>query len=233
MQRRADDVIYLLAEAAYSVSASRTFVNLSSAGWPVPWHTSELAVRLSLMGAAAEVFETRRIISHVAGLAEVEHGVSLVRPARTTGRPDLFGLGIDIVAGGEVDNVRMVSSTRVAFTLRPPRPLDVGEQHEFFFRIRLEELLSPFYCCTPEFPCERFDLNVRFGRAAPPPRVWRIDGDFSKDAEDPLPPRTPLFLDSAGEVYTGFRDLQPARSYGVGWQPADPSATRAGIGHTH
>ena len=37
---------------------------------------------------------------------------------------------------------------------------------------------------------------------------------------DPLPARKPLFLDNAGEVRTGFHDLQPARSYGVGWQPA-------------
>jgi hypothetical protein len=218
MQRRADDVIYLLAEAAYE--APPAYGRLLTVSQKGPWHTSALAVRLTLSGSGAEVFETRQIISHVAGLAEIEHGVSLARPARTTEPPDLSGLGIDVVAGGEVHSVRMVSASRVAFRLRPPRALDVGEPHEFFFRVRLEELPSPFYCCTPEFPCERFDLNVRFDRGAPPPRVWRIDGDFSKDAEDPLPPRKPLFLDSAGEVHTGFRDLQPARSYGVGWQPA-------------
>ncbi|MBE8525726.1 hypothetical protein ILP97_51035 [Amycolatopsis sp. H6(2020)] len=116
--------------------------------------------------------------------------------------------------------MRMVSSSRVAFSLRPPQPLDAGDEHEFFFRIRVDELPSPFYCCTPEFPCESFDLNVRFDRRQPPQRVWRIDGEFSKEAQDPLTARKPLFLDNAGEVHTGFRDLRPARSYGVGWQPA-------------
>ncbi|WP_329054453.1 hypothetical protein OG738_14855 [Amycolatopsis sp. NBC_01488] len=217
MQRRADDVVYLIAEAAYGTPAAFGSPAAISQG---PWHTSALAVRLTLTGGAAEVFETRRIVSHVAGLAEIEHSVSLARPASTTGRPDLSGLGIDVVAGGEVHSVRLVSSTRVAFRLRPPQALDAGDQHEFFFRIRLEEMPAPYYCCTPEFPCETFDLNVRFDRADPPQRIWRIDGDLSKDAGDPLPARKPLFLDNAGEVHTGFRDLQPARSYGVGWQPA-------------
>jgi hypothetical protein len=219
MQRRADDVVYLIAEAAYGAPAAYGSSSAISKG---PWHTSALAVRLTLTGAAAEVFETRRIVSHVAGLEEIEHGVSLARPASPAGEPDLSGLGIDVVSGGEVHSVRMVSSTRVAFRLRPPRPLDAGDQHEFFFRVRLEEMPAPFYCCTPEFPCESFDLNVRFDRRQPPQRIWRIDGDLSKDAGDPVPARKPLFLDNAGEVHTRFRDLQPARSYGVGWQPAAP-----------
>ncbi|MDS0133571.1 MULTISPECIES: hypothetical protein [unclassified Amycolatopsis] len=218
MQRRADDVIYLIAEAAYGAPSPYGGSLISDDG---PWHTSALAVRLTLTGvAAAEVFETRRVVSHVAGLADVEHAISLARPASTTVQPDLSGLGIDVVAGGEVHSVRMVSSSRVAFSLRPPQPLDAGDEHEFFFRIRVDELPSPFYCCTPEFPCESFDLNVRFDRRQPPQRVWRIDGEFSKDAQDPLTARKPLFLDNAGEVHTSFRELRPARSYGVGWQPA-------------
>ncbi|WP_410637108.1 hypothetical protein [Amycolatopsis sp. lyj-346] len=219
MQRRADDVIYLIAEAAYGAPWPDAGVPaISDDG---PWHTSALAVRLTLTGVGeAEVFETRRVVSHVAGLADVEHAISLARPASTTGPPDLSGLGIDVVAGGEVHSVRMAGSSRVAFSLRPPRPLDAGDEHEFFFRIRVDELPSPFYCCTPEFPCESFDLNVRFDRRKPPQRVWRIDGEFSKDAQDPLTAREPLCLDNSGEVHTGFRDLRPARSYGVGWQPA-------------
>lgn len=217
MQRRADDVLYLIAEAAYQSPAEFGGVPANSRD---PWHTKALAVRLTFTGPTAEVFETRRIVSHIAGLEEIEHGISLARPASTTAAPDLSRLGIDVVAGGEVHSVRLVSSTRVAFRLRPPHPLDAGDQHEFFFRIRLEALPAPFYCCTPEFPCDSFDLNVRFDRNEPPQRIWRIDGDLSKDAGDPVPARKPLFLDSAGEVHTQFHGLQPARSYGVGWQPA-------------
>ena len=56
-----------------------------------------------------------------------------------------------------------------------------------------------------------FDTNTYAGE---------VHGTLSNDAEDPLPARNPLFLDNAAEVHTGFRDLRPARSYGVGWQPA-------------
>ncbi|WP_328610848.1 hypothetical protein OG943_17545 [Amycolatopsis sp. NBC_00345] len=216
MQRRADDVVYLIAETAYAAPG-----RLTQAGRKDPWHTSALAVRLTFGEAGAEVFETRRIISHVDGLEEIEHSVSLARPLQPgQPLPTLKGLGIDVVAGGEVHSVRMISSTRVAFRLRPPRLLGTGEQHEFFFRIRVDEFPSPFYCCTPEYPCESFDLNVRFDRGRPPAKVWRIDGEFSKDAEDPLAPRKPLWPDNAGEVHTSFHDLEPARSYGLGWQPA-------------
>lgn len=215
MQRRADDVVRLIAETAYAAPG-----RLTHAGRKDPWHTSALAVRLTFAETGAEVFETRRIISHVDGLEEIEHSVSLARPLQPgQPLPTLEGLGIDVVAGGEVHSERMVSSTRVAFRLRPPRPLDTGDQHEFFFRIRVDEFPSPFYCCTPEYPCETFDLNVRFDRRHPPSRVWRIDGEFSKDAEDPMAPRKPLWPDNAGEVHTSFHDLEPARSYGLGWQP--------------
>ncbi|MEV6832096.1 hypothetical protein [Amycolatopsis sp. NPDC051102] len=230
MQRRADDIVYLIAEVAYGTPTTFNPTLSSNDG---PWHTSALAVRLTLTDVAADIFETRRIVSHVSGLAEIEHSISLARPANAAAASELSGLGIDVVAGGEVHSVRMVSSTRVAFRLRPPHPLDAGDQHEFFFRIRLDELPAPFYCCTPEFPCESFDLNVRFDRNDPPQRIWRIDGDLSKDAADPVPARKPLFLDNAGEVRTGFRRLQPARSYGVGWQSGSEVGVNAGQVHTH
>ncbi|MEC3982141.1 hypothetical protein [Amycolatopsis sp. H20-H5] len=220
MQRRADDVIYLIAEAACSRSATGTPASRAAAIGEGPWHTSTLEVSMVLLDVGAEVFETRRIVSHVPGLKEIEHSISLARPAPTGEPLDLIGLGIDVVSGGEVHSERMVSSTRVAFQLRPPRALDAGDEHDFFFRIRVPVLLAPFYCCTPEFSCERFELNVRFDRARLPDRVWRIDGELSKDAEDSFPIREQLTASSSGEVHADFRDLRPARSYGIGWHPS-------------
>ncbi|MDT8910210.1 helix-turn-helix transcriptional regulator [Amycolatopsis sp. PS_44_ISF1] len=226
MQRRADDVVYLLAETAYAAPSRLPQVSRED-----PWHTSALAVRLTFAETGAEVFETRRIISHVDGLEEIEHSISLARPLQPgQPQPTFEGLGIDIVAGGEVHSTRMLSSTRAAFRLRPPRPLDAEEQHEFFFRIRVDEFPSPFYCCTPEYACESFDLNMRFHRGHLPIRAWRIDGEFSKDVEDPIAPRKPLWPDNTGEIHTIFHDLEPARSYGIGWEPTDGAA--GGL-HTH
>lgn len=211
MQRRADEVVYLLAEIAAATPVR------PAPGQESPWHTTALEVSLLLDGEGGEVFETREIVSHTAELAEIEHSISLARPHLPAGPPDLQELGIEVLRGGQWHSPRMVSSTRVAFQLRPPRILRAGDRHEFFFRVRAPAL-RPFYCCTPEFPCERFSLTVRFDRVRAPVRVWRIDGELSKDAEDPLPERKALALDG-GEVRADFEHLQPARSYGIGWQP--------------
>jgi hypothetical protein len=211
MQRRADDVVYLLAELALTAPATAPPRPES------PWHTTALDVSLIPDGPGAEVFETREIVSHVPDLEEIEHAVSLGRAPGTAGPVELDELGIEVLRGGTVHSARMVSSTRVAFQLRPPRVLGAGDRHEFFVRIRVDHI-SPFYCCTPEFPCERFSLNVRFDRIPPPARIWRIDGELSKDADDPVPARKPLSL-GGSEVRVDFENLQPARSYGIGWQP--------------
>ncbi|MBM7776149.1 hypothetical protein JOD54_006353 [Actinokineospora baliensis] len=213
IQRRADEVVYLVAELACAQATG-------DGGDPgVPWHTKRLQVRLVLRGAEVEVFETRRIVSHQPGLTDVRHAISVGLAGREAGPVDLAALGIDEISGGEVRSPVMASADRVAFTLRPPHPLQPGDEHDFFFRVRTGEI-APFYCCTPEFECERFTLNIRFEPKRRPSGVWLIDGEFSKEVADPTPARRPLRLDDTGEVRAEFTNLRPARSYGIGWEPA-------------
>ncbi|WP_285502720.1 hypothetical protein [Actinokineospora sp. NBRC 105648] len=214
MQRYADAVIHRIAELACAVDEPAPLPG------QFPWHTRELQVRVLLRGPQVEVFETRRVVSHQAELTEVEHAVSLAAPAPAGGPVDLSVLGIDEIAGGEVHAPRMVSAQRVAFTLRPPVPLAIGEEHAFFFRVRVPTM-APFYCCTPEFACERFTLTVNFPRDRVPSRIWRIDGELSMQAHDPTPTRETLHADNSGGVRAVFTDLHPARSYGIGWTPLD------------
>ncbi|MEU4806211.1 hypothetical protein [Actinosynnema sp. NPDC023587] len=215
MQRRADDVVCLVAELALAPGIPPPAGTADG----TPWHTRELKVRVLLRGPGVEVFETRRVVSHVSGLTGIEHAVSVI-PATAPGGPvDLRTLGIDEIEGGEVVDPRAVSAHRVAFTLRPPEPLGRGDEHSFFFRVRVPTI-APLYCCTPEFACERFVLSVGFLRGVPPRRIWRIEGELSMQADDPTPVRRPLYPDSAGEVRVEFEDLRPARSYGIGWEPS-------------
>ncbi|GAA2966591.1 hypothetical protein [Actinokineospora diospyrosa] len=220
IQRRADEVVYLVAELACAAAARE-------GGDPgVPWHTKRLQVRLVLRGAEVEVFETRRIVSHQRGLTDVRHAISVGRLGLAGGSVDLAALGIDEISGGEVRSPAMVSADRVAFTLRPPHPLEPGDEHDFFFRVRTGEI-APFYCCTPEFDCERFTLNIRFEPKRRPSGVWRIDGEFSKEVADPTPVRQPLRIDDTGEVRADFTNLRPARSYGIGWAPTSWASTES------
>ncbi|OLF10134.1 hypothetical protein BLA60_16940 [Actinophytocola xinjiangensis] len=211
-QRRADEVVDRIAEL---LSVDRPA--------PVrreepPWHTVSLSVQLVLGQPEIEVFETRRIRSHQFGLAEIDHSMT-VNPVDGVHPMVLPEHGIDVVSGGEVQSTTRIARNRVAFRLRPPRVLDTDDEHEFTLRMRLERM-SPFYVCTPVYPCAHFDLQARFRRGRPPVRVWRIDGEFSMEADDPTPARPLLELDSTNEVHTAFDDLEPAKSYGIGWLPA-------------
>jgi len=182
-----------------------------------PWHTASLRVSLILDQPEVEVLEIRRIVSHRPGLAEIEHSMT-VAPINGVTRPlDLTELGVNIFNGGDVQPIRQVARNRIAFNLRLPRILDTHDEHEFTLRVRVPRI-SPFYVCTPTFPCDHFDLCARFGRDRVPDRIWRVDGEFAMEADDPLPARMGLTADSSGEVRAEFNHLEPAKSYGIGWQ---------------
>lgn len=211
MQRRADDLIRRIAELA-CLEAATPVVRRDP-----PWHTTWLQVILLVDQPAVEVLETRRIVSHRSNLTEIEHSMSVLPVDGLTHPLDLAAFGVEVLGGGAVGNLRKVASNRIAFQLRPPRTLDLHDTHEFVLRVRLP-YISPFYVCTPAHPCERFDLRARFGLPRPP-RIWRIEGEFAIEANDPLPARTLLGTDAAGEVRAVFEHLEAARSYGIGWQP--------------
>lgn len=213
MQRRANEVVVRIAELlAVAEPAPRRREE-------PPWHTTSLRVLLVLDKPEVEVFETRRIRSHRPGLEEIEHSMT-VAPVDGVHPVALTQLGIDVVNGGDVRSVSQIATNRIAFRLRPPRALNKHDEHEFTLRVRLPRI-SPFYVCTPLYPCAHFDLRVRFGQQRLPESIWRIDGELSMEADDPMPARPQLELNSAAEVHATFTDLEPAKSYGIGWLPAD------------
>jgi hypothetical protein len=223
MQRRADQLVTRIAEIATSqpLAASSPVKPLEPAEPDAryPWHTTLVRVDLILDQPEIEVFENRRIVSHTDGLTEIKHWLSLPSGAHPPGAVNLADLGITLLAGGDMRTPpRMVSSSRVEFALQPPVPLNVGDHHEFFFRVHVPSL-EPFYACTPRFACDEFQLRVRFGRDRIPERIWLIDGELPLEAGDPFPERDTLLADNSGEVQVKFSDLAQATSYGIGWQP--------------
>jgi hypothetical protein len=215
MQRRADQAVVRIAELACAQSPV-TAPSASHAG--EPWRAALVQVDLILDQPEIEVLENRRIISHIKGLTEITHSLTIPPAGHPPKRVDLDALGITVLRGGDIRvPPRMVSSNRIEFVLHPPDPLDPGEDHEFFFRLRVPAML-PFYVCTPRFACDEFHLRVRFGRERVPERIWLIDGELSMEAADPLPERASVWADKSGEVKVRFVDLRPAASYGIGWQ---------------
>ncbi|MGW5051256.1 hypothetical protein [Actinokineospora sp. NPDC004072] len=212
-QRRVDDVIAQIAETA--ASAIPRQVRRDDPGW----HTDSVKVVVALHLPVVEVIETRRVVSHRAGLSEVDHSVSVARAPGAAGPPSLADLGVDLLYGGVLHSPELITASRVRLRLRLPQPLASGEGHEFSFRIRLPQGLAPFYVCTPLAPCDRFELTVGFGAGRAPERIWLIEDEFALDAAEDVPGRPQVAADAAGQARAVFTNLAPQRSYGLGWAP--------------
>ncbi|RKT54077.1 hypothetical protein [Saccharothrix australiensis] len=214
IRRRVDDLLERLAEAALYRPAPPP----PDAGSPDhPWHTAELTTAVLLDLPVVEVFEERRIVSHRERLTELDHSVTVSEPPGAHGSVDPVAVGIDPVRGFLLGPATPVSGNRLAFRIRLPRPLGRGEAHTFSFRLRVPMKFAPHYVCTPRRPCDRFTLSVRFGVGRAPARIWRLDGEFPLELNDPVVPRAPLSADAAGEATATFTDLRPNLSYGIGW----------------
>jgi hypothetical protein len=140
--------------------------------------------------------------------APLDPGVLSSHPARA-----------DVVYGGEIADRRLAVG-REMWSLRLPRPLAAGEEHEYslIFSSYPQECMSPQHIFTPAGRCNALLAAVRFDRSALPRRVWRLDGTPSGSPGDTNPARE-LRPDPVGEVTAAFYDLQASRSYGFRWQP--------------
>ncbi|SDI31332.1 hypothetical protein SAMN05192558_10790 [Actinokineospora alba] len=210
LKRRCDDALRLLAELA--LAEQRAEVAARNQG---PWHTSILRTRVLLDEPEIEAIETRRIASHVAGLSVIRLSLTVAPPEKGD-RGAVGRLRLRMLSGAEVIASRRAAAARVEFDLRLSRVLDAEEEHDIEFMVGVPEM-SPYYLCTPAYPCELFDLRIRFGRRRGPSRVQVVDGAFAHEAGDPTVPRATVGLDRAGEVRHVFRDLAPYRSYGLLW----------------
>ena len=157
------------------------------------WRTLELRVIALLDRAHPEVLELHRIAAGQDGLAAVEVPVPVAA---------------DVLNGA-------THAGRGTVTL--PRGLARGEEHEFAIRYRVPDVATPHLVRTPDHPCDRFDLRLRFDRTRPPWRIWLLAGVLDRDLTDPARAGEARETDAAGELHLVFRDLTPGLAYGVGW----------------
>ncbi|WP_216209200.1 hypothetical protein [Amycolatopsis aidingensis] len=205
VRRRVDEAIDQLAELAAGAPAYREDDHART------WQPAELRVAAALDRAQPEVLEQHRIVAVQDGLRELD-----LVPSVPAGPDELEPA---VFYGGTLVDGGTAAGEGRGFALTLPRPLAIGESHEFAVRFRLPtaRAMSPYLVCVPAGPCELFDLRMRFGPDSPPRRVWRLSGARRRDTSDPAWHGRLCPVDRAGEVHLRFRGLIPDLAYGARW----------------
>jgi hypothetical protein len=215
-RRRIDEGIRHVAELILE-SLTQTELPVSTD----PWHTTDLRITVELDRVAPEVVEQRRIVSQLSGLAELDLAITLASvdgySVVTVDNPR-----IDVIYGGSVANRHMESAERLGFSLVLPRSLNQGEVHSYALQYSFVsgDVLRPYLACVPRYPCDLFDLRVRFGTARPPTGLWLLNRAFQRDIADAESPGEELYVNSADDIQVRFRDLSSGLAYGVRWERA-------------
>jgi hypothetical protein len=215
VKRRVDESLRKLARHAAEISAPQAATQ-SGAHPQARWWTESLCAMLSLEPPVPEAFERRTVIALIDGLTELDLAVSV--PSDSTGSRGgrARGMTIDVFQGGTLAQKSMESRDRVGLVLRLPRALHTGERHQVSLRYRTE-LEYPHYACTPRYPCDAFDVSVRFGPRRPS-GVYLLNAGFQEDARDSSPCGVEIPVDAAGEARASFRELLPGFTYGLRWR---------------
>lgn len=223
VRRRIDDAIVQLAELAVHRLGSN-----GQANRPQPnsrWYNAEIRQALVLDQNSAHALEQRRIVADEDGLVELDLALTVPDPdangprtARDAAIDAAIDIAIDVVYGGRLLARRMESSERIGYRLMLPRPLGLGDEHEFALRALPGRELAPHFVCLPRRRCDRCEVRVRFGLDRRPVRLERLTGVFQRDIVDPNSDAEPVGLDSCGEVRELFTNLTPGLAYGVRWK---------------
>ena len=160
--------------------------------------------------------EHRRIAATRDGLDRIMIGFSA--PVSRPGHPPVAG--VQLVDGGRfVPDEELSTASYLTGRLELPRPLAAGQRHEYELLVTGPPLaeMRPYYVFTPLWPCDRFRLVALFDPAAPPARIWCVDGVPTRPLDDFAADDVGLALDGDGRLEVAFDHLQVGLSYGIQW----------------
>lgn len=214
--RRADEAFRLLAERLAAGPAPAPPRESEFA--PDGWYVERLVSNILIDRDPPQLMETRRIVAAVSGLDEIS--ISFSAPRAQDGNCG-HELTVSTLYGGELVEQRGSLGSHVVGRLRLPRPLALGEQHEYgiVFSAFPRRWLRPYYVLTPLRRCDHFLLRAKFDRSYPPAKIWRLDGVPARVVDDFAPTSDLIDLDPVGEVEAEFHALRQGLSYGIQWVP--------------
>ncbi|MEU5261685.1 hypothetical protein [Amycolatopsis sp. NPDC021455] len=184
------------------------------------WYVESMKAMLRLDREPPDLQEERRIVAEVDELDELVLSFSVPAEPGSDPVPDITA---DVLFGGEIVEARQVSASHAQFVMRLPSPLRLGQRHEYGIRFAPRRTtLRPYYVMTPLRRCEEFSVRVRFDRADPPSRVWRLNGVPGRVIDDGVDSGDALTVNRVGEVGLEFHDLHQGLSYGLQWSFDSP-----------
>jgi hypothetical protein len=163
--------------------------------------------------------EDRCIVAATDELDEIVVALSVPRQAGTNGP----AIEAQMIYGGELVESQQVSPSHARFVVRLPRPLGLGQRHEYGIQFTPypRPLLRPYYVLTPLRRCEHFTVRVRFHPQFRPAEVWRLNGLPARVVDDCIPGDDRLSIDNVGDISLEFHALQQGLSYGLQWSPPE------------
>lgn len=208
-RRRADEAIRLIDAAVAARSGA--------GGAYKDWHLSRLGAQLNLEGTAPLAIEERTLIADRDDLAEIWIATSIPAPhgVPVKGRR----AKLEVIYGGSLTGCTWPTATYLRYSIRLPRPLRRGQSHQVGVSVATPpgQPFNPRYAIQPLRRCNEFDLRIRFGVAAPPGSVWRIDGLPRGMAEDLADPGALVRPDASGDIHLRYQHLQLGLVYGARW----------------
>jgi hypothetical protein len=209
--RRIDEAERLLAEEIDTELRNRRGRIQSSTNG---WYLDEFRTVFRLDTPTPEAHERRRIVATKSGLSEV---IASTDVPRDPDQPRM-GLQAEVLVGGRLVRRADPSGHRFAFFIELPEPLAAGQAHEYelILRVPPDEPMRPHYIFTPEYPCNAFDLTVRFDLAKLPAWIRLVSGETVR-MFDPGRPGEPVSLNSAGEARARFANPVMYLGYGLQW----------------
>jgi hypothetical protein len=213
-RRRIDDVVAVLVDAATEADDQLDGRTHGSADG---WHVKTFHAILRLDTPTPELIEQRTIVATQDGVKQIVCPFSL--PRAGTDRSAHHDVQAEVLRGGRIARRERPADEHFRFILELPRPLRIGDKHDYGLLFRLPEgqPMRPHYVFQPLRHCERFDLTVRFVPDRPPIYVTKLEGVPPRMIDGGQTGSEALAVSPLGELSLTFEDLHLGLSYGIRW----------------
>ena len=217
VRRRSLDAVRLMARIAQKPELNVLEGDTEPGYVESTWYIERSRLLLRMDKPSPELSEDRTIVTTRAGLSKILATGNV--PRDSADNPSEEKDVLEVRYGGQLSSFVRVSDSFFKYAVELPKPLALGERHEYGTTVRIPDGRGMTPLCLPIFlcRCDRFELRVRFDKARLPASVWRIAGVPSEVVREFSARNDPLELDKANELFTSFDNLKPGLVYGVEW----------------